>query len=419
MGLRSQLAATSGGAPAPVPAAPVPAAAPVVSTASAGAGSGGYSTAPVVPVPQAYVTAPPPASASMGGSVYPGAMPVPSAPPMYPSMPAPSAPPLYPVMGGGGMGGPGVAAPVPSAPMAVAGMGKYYPNIVHVLRSNIAENHLEAFYPPSRVEAVAAQCARVDWDTFARERGLTVEVALDYCALALYNLTYLIDDSGSMAWDAYGKPTLDINQQRWGDAIAFLQESVKIGVKFDDDGVDVCFLNSPKVLAGAKTAAEVESFMRFEVGPSGRTPLISALKEKVLDPYMAIADRSRGDLTRIKPLLVFIGTDGAPDEGVDVGFVNLKKMIQSHQQTLVRMGVPAHGIKYSAVQFGRDAGGAGMLNYLDNDPDMGDLVDTTSDFEVEAEQFLKRNPGSKPISVWEYFAKAMLGSVWKKYDSLD
>jgi hypothetical protein len=417
MGLRSQLAATSGGAPggvslpAPVPAPTAPVSAPGYPSAS----SYGAPAAPAVPV------------------AAPASAPVPSAPPMaypgsagagmggYPApavvVPPPSAPagyyPSYPPAGAGSAGAPAVA-PVPAA-----GVGAYYGAVLNVLRSNVAENHLEPFYPMARLELLAQECAKLDWASFARERGLTLEVALDYCALALYNLTFLMDDSGSMSWDAYGKPTHDPEKQRWSDAIAFLQEAVKIGVKFDADGVDIAFLNSPKVLAGAKAAAEVEGFMRTEVLPSGGTPLVQSLGEKVLTPYMGILSAARGDLTRIKPMMVYVGTDGAPTEGCAEGLKNFGKMMKAAQDRMLSMGAPAFSVKYSFIQIGRDGGGAEMLDGLDRDPTVGDFVDTTSDFEVEAEQFLKRNPGSRPISVWEYFAKALLGSVWKKYDSLD
>lgn len=77
---------------------------------------------------------------------------------------------------------------------------------------------------------------------------------------------------------------------------------------FDDDGLEIRFLNSDKQGNGIRSEADAQHFVS-KVKFSGVTPLGTSLDKKILQPMLLRPAQSR---SLKKPLLVVIITDGAP-----------------------------------------------------------------------------------------------------------
>jgi hypothetical protein len=74
-----------------------------------------------------------------------------------------------------------------------------------------------------------------------------------------FDTVFLVDDSTSMAGE------------RWNQARAALMEVADIAARYDDDGVDIYFLNSKRVGKELKAAPDVEDLFRG-LEPKGATP---------------------------------------------------------------------------------------------------------------------------------------------------
>jgi uncharacterized protein with von Willebrand factor type A (vWA) domain len=74
-----------------------------------------------------------------------------------------------------------------------------------------------------------------------------------------FDTVFLVDDSTSMAGE------------RWNQARAALMEVAEIAARYDDDGVDIYFLNSKRVGKELKAAPDVEDLFRG-LEPRGATP---------------------------------------------------------------------------------------------------------------------------------------------------
>ena len=67
-------------------------------------------------------------------------------------------------------------------------------------------------------------------------------------------------------------------------------------------------------------------------------------------------------------------------------------------------------------QVGRDARAQAFLGRLDRDPSVGDIIDCTSYFEQEAEEYARKGVN---LSVEAWLLKLMVGAVDPSYDAED
>lgn len=110
--------------------------------------------------------------------------------------------------------------------------------------------------------------------------------------------------------------------RRWGETRAALAGLADTASKYDVDGVDVHFLNSPLVGSNMKSAQAVEALFDSVGVPDGITPTGEKLEILLLDYLLQIEeaqdkDRAtpggKGDaLKAIKPVNFIVLTDGAP-----------------------------------------------------------------------------------------------------------
>ncbi|KAG9073740.1 hypothetical protein FRC06_011179, partial [Ceratobasidium sp. 370] len=127
-----------------------------------------------------------------------------------------------------------------------------------------------------------------------------------------YDTVFLIDDSGSMAGSL------------WREAGKALEGVARVAAQYDDDGIDIHFLNSKESMYSVTNEDQVRDlFTRIQ--PRGQTPTGSRL-DSLLRPYISSIEQAYQEtsstdasVTGIKPANFIVITDGAPtDEPEDV-----------------------------------------------------------------------------------------------------
>lgn len=181
--------------------------------------------------------------------------------------------------------------------------GPPYEQVRALLMKCVHDQKLQGFVQPQGPMNVD-QIARQIIDTGAvqiisQTWKLPPQVAIDLCQIALFNVVILVDDSSSMHAE---------NGERINDVSAIVAKVAGACSLFDDDGIEIRFLNSNEQgnhLESEQAAQEYIRRARFQ----GVTPLGTALDQKILQPMLvrpAMARQLR------KPLLVVVVTDGAP-----------------------------------------------------------------------------------------------------------
>ncbi|KLJ08102.1 hypothetical protein EMPG_16445 [Blastomyces silverae] len=220
-----------------------------------------------------------------------------------------------------------------------------------------------------------------------------------YAFLRDFDTILVVDDSGSMIGS------------RWRETRETIAAIAPICAEFDDDGVDVYFLNQNNWAdpeAGGylriKTSAAVnELFDR--VAPSGRTPVGARLYD-ILKPYLKrVEDMSNAGPRRrfsgspVKPINIIVITDGIPTDDVETVVVNAAKRLDKCDAKPWQVGI-------QFVQVGDDQSAKKWLQSLDDvlhkQYDIRDIVDTA--------------PWSGAALTSNTILKIMLGGVDKRYD---
>ncbi|ORY26049.1 hypothetical protein BCR39DRAFT_542398 [Naematelia encephala] len=296
--------------------------------------------------------------------------------------------------GGGAYGAPGA---VPGA----GGVDARY--ISTLLAQCVQDQHLQAFYPPQSLDQVAQRVVQTGvLAQLASAWRLPVELAADLVKIALFDVVILIDDSGSMAFEQGGERIEDLKMILGKIAFAC--------TLFDPDGIQVRFLNSNVQGNGINSEAGAMSLIQ-QIKFSGLTPLGTSLDQKILQPLLLGPARSNA---LRKPLLVIAITDGAP-AGESPG--TLASVIARANQELQRSRYGADAVSYQLSQVGNDKAAQKFLSSLDDDPQIGSLIDQTMEYEYEQEQ-MKRKTG-EDLSPEMWIMKLLLGPIDTSYDSKD
>ncbi|CAG8250889.1 unnamed protein product [Penicillium salamii] len=328
------------------------------------------------------------------GAPYPGGQaqgrPVPS--------PGPGSPPGQYGAPGGAPGSAGGPAP-PATQQQVAAYRS-------LLIATIQEKNLQSFYPPDRldrlVQTLAAE-APGKLTKLIHEWAVPMEVATDVMKLSLFDVILYVDDSGSIEFEEKG---LRKDQLRQILGIVATAAST-----FDQDGISVRFMNSSERGDGIRDAEDVNQLVS-RVRFSGLTPLGTNLKTKVVEPM--VVEPARANRLE-KPVLVITITDGQP-AGEPHGAVGDVIRYAVEETSRTRYGPGAVSFQFSQV--GTDQRARDFLSALDEDPQIGHLIDCTSNFEVEQDEMSRANP---PVHLTRelWCAKLMLGAIDSSYDTKD
>ncbi|BGP58156.1 hypothetical protein JCM8202v2_005817 [Rhodotorula sphaerocarpa] len=268
--------------------------------------------------------------------------------------------------------------------------------ILQVLQQTVVDQKIQAFYPPGSLEPLAARIAQTGaLQRIASQWNIPMEIAMDLAKLALFDTVVLVDDSGSMAFEENGS--------RIDDAKLIVSRVATAATLFDTDGISTVGNN----ITSEQQAQQLLSGIRF----SGLTPLGTSLDQKILQPLL-IGPARQNSLR--KPLLVVCVTDGAPGgEARDT----IVKAIKNAKATLSQTRYGPDALSIQLAQIGNDMGSRAFLEEIDNNPEIGGLVDTTSNYENEADDFMKTTGQELTPDLW--LVKLMLGPIDSSYDLKD
>lgn len=261
----------------------------------------------------------------------------------------------------------------------------------------VSVNQLGAFYPPDRLQAVTARVIQsVDFHSLAARWRMPVELAVDLSALALYDVVIYADDSGSMESG---------DGERIEDLKLIVAKVAEVATLFDDDGIEVRFINTNVQGNHVKTAEDASRLLR-SLEYRYDTKIGTQLEAKILRP-MAYSKRLA------KPLLIITVTDGEPsDNPRDKIFTVIHECVQQ----MSRAGYGPHAVAFQFAQVGRDQEAQEFLSTLDRHPQIGKMIDCTSYFEMEQAEYAKKGIN---LSVEAWLVKLMVGAIDPEYDEQD
>jgi hypothetical protein len=201
------------------------------------------------------------------------------------------------------------------------------------------------------------------------------------------------------------------NGERIDDMKLIVQKAAFAASLFDADGIEVRFMNSSEQGNNIRTAQEVEQLIQ-RVQFKGLTPMGTQLKSKVLEPL--IVQRARSNQLR-KPVLVIVITDGQPAGEPDGSVFSAIKYASDE---LSRSAYGKGAVSFQFAQVGNDLKARAFLGKLDDEPGVGELVDSTSNFEVEQDEMSRANP---PVDLTPelWLLKLLLGAIDSSYDTKD
>ncbi|APA08176.1 hypothetical protein SS1G_00132 [Sclerotinia sclerotiorum 1980 UF-70] len=229
-----------------------------------------------------------------------------------------------------------------------------------------------------------------------------------YALLSTFDTVLLIDDSSSMKGGSEPTP--------WKQVFSALQTIAPIITSYDDDGIDVYFMNhmsahkgkpsegvAPTGYYNIQNAASVEEVWTMVNSPCGITPTGNRIKD-ILSPYMKRLKKELGAGRNVKPLILIVITDGDPSDDPESEIVKVAKQLDALDAPLTQVGIQFFqvGSVPQAKQALEDLDDA-----LEHKYKIRDMVDTVT--------WNGRN--SEAGLSGEGIVKAVLGSVIKRLDS--
>lgn len=257
--------------------------------------------------------------------------------------------------------------------------------------------------------------------------------------LAEFDTVFVIDDSSSMSWNDAGNSKLQHGQlSRWQQTSKVIEQIVPICMRYDDDGVDIYFLNDPYHFnfddrhrgeacwsrSGNKAEGKA-SHAYIGVGNAehvkrifaARSPALSTPTGKRLGDIMrtyvdCYQTRKTDGKAPPKPLNIIVITDGAANDQQE-----LREAVVKEAERLDELSAPYHQLGVQFFQVGKDQGAARCLHQLDDDlvnyragKELRDIVDC-----ITYEQLSIEGGGSELTA--DVILKVVLGSVNKHLDN--
>ncbi|MCJ1288748.1 hypothetical protein MMC34_000277 [Xylographa carneopallida] len=315
----------------------------------------------------------------------------------------------YPQQGGPQYGGP--QGGPQGRPQAQQGASQNAGAYKQLMQACIQENHLQNMYPPNdpRLDMLASRAPQ-QVDQLCQAWRVPKEVGQDIVKLALYDIILYIDNSGSMKFEENGERIKDMH--------LILSRVAYAASLFDDDGIQVRFMNAsaanvnPAMLNGIRTEQQAGALVD-QVKFSGLTPLGTELRNQIIEPL--ILSKARAGQLR-KPVLIITITDGQPAGEPPKALEETIKLTERELNRMPQYG--KHAVCFQFCQVGNDQGAKAFLADLDSKEEFGDVVDCTSNFENEQEEYARAIP---PIDLTPelWLVKLLLGAIDSSYDAQD
>ena len=158
-----------------------------------------------------------------------------------------------------------------------------------------------------------------------------------------------------------------------------------------------------------RTPTDVQTLIQ-QVRFSGLTPLGTSLDAKIIQPLLIGPARSN---QLPKPLLIIAVTDGEPaGEPPET----LRRVVAQARDAVSQTRYGPGAFAMQIGQVGKDQKAQRFLAGVDNDPVIGAMVDTTSNYELEADECLKKGVSLTP-EMW--LVKLLCGAIDPSYDEAD
>ncbi|KAI4206099.1 MAG: hypothetical protein LQ346_001282 [Caloplaca aetnensis] len=284
-----------------------------------------------------------------------------------------------------------------------------------LLQTTIQQKSLQNMIPPNHPNLERyAQRAASQIDQLCARWQVPREIGQDLSKLALFDIILYIDNSGSMTFEESGARVAELRK--------IISDVVHVATLFDDDGISIRFMNdfpSNPAMDGfdMRRLDRIQSEQMVEqifskVQYVGLTPLGTELRNKVIDP-LVLGPARAGQLQ--KPVLVITITDGQPTGEPVNAIVDTVRYASSELSRMPQYGPGA--ISFQFAQVGNDQQAREFLGKLDSDPQVGQLVDCTSNFENEQMEMMQKTGSKLEPQLWR--TKLLLGSVDSSYDSKD
>lgn len=270
--------------------------------------------------------------------------------------------------------------------------------IIMVLKNIVNKNKLNIYYDDKKIYEIANNlisnnilCKISESCKIGNEKQI-----LNILSLSLYNIVLFADDSGSMQ-----------NGDRIIDLKNIINDISKIITFLDDDGISLKFFNSGDLVHEINTSEKVHQYINNMTFTGRYTPIGTTLNNCILEFMKMCISRNVFD----KPALIIIITDGEPNEP-DRKHKKLYNVINDAKLYLKNNNLPEKSFVYSFGLVGDDIYGQKFIDSLDNDKNIGDVVDATSSIEIEGKQI-------KDLTDQLWLYKLLLGTIDSDIDKLD
>ena len=182
--------------------------------------------------------------------------------------------------------------------------------------------------------------------------------------LSKYDFKILIDKSGSMATnDVIGSDGKNIT--RWKQAHEWSKSIAYICNQYDSDGIDIILFDDNTSINEGVNDSRVDEVFRKN-SPGGSTNTALAIQKALPEYFGGISKAFLGSIfgskyakvTRKKPVILLIFTDGEPNSELDLmnAIIEITKRISSREEV---------GISF--LQVGNDSRAKRFLKKLDDD----------------------------------------------------
>lgn len=278
--------------------------------------------------------------------------------------------------------------------------------IVEKMWRTICVKNLFAFYTQDQLQNLVNRTCKHDWKILKREWNFqSVDSVTDLCVVALYDVIIVNDDSGSMH---YVEPSEKV--KRWD----ILKEVVKTITFFasllDDNGIDLMFLNYPEIKKGVKSFSEVEKLFKTVV-PNNDDPIGATIRERIFNQMVLPFLNPSCEEKLNKPLLIINVTDGLPVDKPDIVTAILRC-----RELCGKSKYGENAMAFAFAQVGKDKSAAAWLKEIDTHPQIGHLIDCTSEFYMEQEECGGPTSGFTEAT---WVLKLMVGAILDFYDKAD
>ena len=224
-----------------------------------------------------------------------------------------------------------------------------------------------------------------------------------YAFLTTFDTVFLIDDSYSM------------DGPSWREVKELLERIAPICTKYDEDGIDVFFLNHRNEAdptggyRNITSASMVKNIFR-RVTPSGGTPTGRRIRQ-IIKPYLRdyrreIQNGADADETELKPVNMIVVTDGCATDDPETDIADIARQLDE-------LHAPGYQVGLQFFQIGTIPSATAFLEHLDDSlskqKQVRDIVDTVT---------WDGKSAGRPVMDPDTILKTVLGAVVARLDRM-